>query len=49
MSSSDATATLAGADLRKLQDVFRKRASNVKKQRKRRGILRPLSKQEVGA
>ena len=41
--------TLSGDELRKLQAVLRKRASNIRKKGKRQGLLRPLSKDDIGA
>lgn len=40
--------TLSGDELRKLQAVLRKRASNIRKKGKRQGLLRPLSKDDIG-
>lgn len=48
MRSSGTGKTLSGSELRELQAVLRKRASNIRKKGKRQGLLRPLSKDHIG-
>ena len=48
MRASDPGDSLSRQELRTLQRVLRTRASHLKKKGKRQGLIRPLSKDDVG-
>lgn len=49
MHSNDTEDDVSRQELRTLQRVLRKRASNLKKRAKRHGLIRPLSQIDTGS